>query len=331
MTTKTARRPLGRVLGTTAALATVALVVTACSSPASTPSGTSGTASKPERPRVGIILGGGGESGVAWETAVLAALDDKARLTRDTVDVVVGTSAGAIAGAYFSAVDDLGQVVEAQRAGKGVSAPVPAGKGDPLPKDVIAALSSTQGTIEERGRRIGALAMKAKTLISGPDLVAYVGSALPDKEWPALDFRATSVNAGTGETVLWKKSDDVPLAAAVASSAAVPGFLPAIEIDGQHYTDAPRATFSAGLVKEKKLDAIIYIGMPTPNLSNTVEEEALSTLEDEGLKVVRITGGEGTDKLIRDALNPKIKPLAVTLGTRDGADAAKNVAALLHN
>ncbi|MEU3188281.1 patatin-like phospholipase family protein [Streptomyces sp. NPDC006923] len=331
MPTKTARRPLGRILGTTAALATATLVVTACSSPAATTSAASGAAPTPERPRVGVILGGGGESGVAWETAVLAALKDKARLTRDNVDVVVGTSAGAIAGAYFSAVDDLDQVVEAQRAGKGVSAPVPAGKGDPIPKDVMAALGSTQGTIEERGRRIGAMAMKAKTPISSQDLVTYVGSALPAKDWPALDFRATSVNAETGRTVLWKKSDGVPLGAAVASSAAVPGFLPAIEIDGQHYTDAPRATFSAELVKEKKLDAIVYIGMPTPSLSNTVEEEALAALEDNGLKVVRITGGEGTDKLIRDALNPKIKPLAVTLGLRDGADAAKNVAALLDN
>lgn len=59
-----------------------------------------------------------------------------------------------------------------------------------------------------------------------------------------------------------------------ASSAAVPGFLPAVEVDGGRYADAPRASFSADLVAEEQLDAVIYIGMPTPKLLNTVEEGA---------------------------------------------------------
>ncbi|MFJ6982137.1 MULTISPECIES: patatin-like phospholipase family protein [unclassified Streptomyces] len=335
------RRRLGRSSVVAVALASGAALLGACTSDGGSggrsgaaPADATTAAARPaDRPRVGVILGGGGETGIAWQTAVLSALADDARLTRDSVDVVVGTSAGAIAGAYFSSVPDLGPVVEELRKGGGISAPAPqsTGTGNPIPADVLAALGSTEGTVEERSKRIGALAIRARTAVSSDQLVNVIGSGLPDRKWPALDFRATSVHAETGETVLWKKSDGVPLAAAVASSAAVPGYLPAVKIKGQHYTDAPRTSFSVRLVREKKLDAVVYIGMPTPNLSNTIEEDALTRLEGEGLKAVRITGGKGSDRLIDEALDPEVKPLAVEIGLRDGADAAPDVAAVLKN
>ncbi|MFK3982384.1 patatin-like phospholipase family protein [Micromonospora sp. NPDC050397] len=314
-----------RTLIATAAAAT-ALVATACSSTTADPA-----PAEAERPRVGIVLGGGGETGIAWQTGVLAALGNQAQLTPDVVDVVVGTSAGALAGSYFSAGLDLNQLVEKERSGDVKTAPVAAGGGmSAIPTEIIAALGSTEGTIEERGRAVGTLAMKAPVPISSADFVAYVGTMLPGADWPELDFRPTSVTAETGKTVLWKRTDGVPLAAAVASSAAVPGFLPTVEINGQHYTDAPRTSFAADLVAEKDLDAIIYIGMPTPNLSNTVEEEALNKLEAGGLQVIRITGGPDAPELIREALDPKIRPRAVEIGLRDGAAAAASVAKILH-
>ncbi|WP_432988183.1 patatin-like phospholipase family protein [Dactylosporangium sp. CA-233914] len=280
------------------------------------------------RPRVGVVLGGGGETGIAWQAGVLAALGERAGLTPATVDVVVGTSAGAFSGLYFSAGLDLQDLVERERRGEVATAPLPAGGGmTAIPPEIIAALNSTEGTIEERGRRVGALALQTPLSISTADFVAYVATMLPGPSWPAVDFRPTSVNAATGRTVLWRRTDEVPLAAAVASSAAVPGFLPVVEINGEHYTDAPRTSFSAGLVAELQLDAIVYIGMPTPSLSNTVEEDALDRLEADGLQVVRITGGEGSEELIREALDPKLRPHAVELGLRDGAAAASAVAA----
>ncbi|MET7398393.1 patatin-like phospholipase family protein [Dactylosporangium sp. NPDC005572] len=286
----------------------------------------SGVASR--RPRIGVVLGGGGETGIAWQTGVLAALGERAGITPATVGVVVGTSAGAFSGLYFSAGLDLGQLVENERKGEVATAPLPAGGGmSAIPDEIIAALGSTEGTIEERGRRVGALALQTSLPISSAEFVTYVATMLPGPEWPAADFRPTSVNAETGQTVLWRREDGVPLAAAVASSAAVPGFLPAVEINGGHFTDAPRNSFSAGLVAELQLDAIVYVGMPTPNLSNTVEEEALDRLEASGLQVVRITGGDGSEELIHEALDPKLRPRAVELGLRDGTAAAAAVAA----
>jgi len=284
-----------------------------------------------DRPRVGIVLGGGGETGIAWQTGVLAALH-KIGLNPATTDVVTGTSAGALTGALYSAGLNLDDLVEKELNGDVASAPLPAGEGlSAIPAEIIAALGSTEGTIEERGRRIGALALAAPTLITSEDWVAYVTTTmLRGASWPALDFRPTSVDARTGETILWKSTDGVPLGAAVASSAAVPGFLPPVEINHRHYVDAPRTSFSAALVSEKDLSVVIYVGMPTPNLSNTVEESALDKLEAGGLAVVRITGGEGSDEIIRNALDPAVRPRAAQLGLRDGAAAASAVAALLH-
>ena len=277
---------------------------------------------------IGIVLGGGGETGIAWQIGVLAALG-KAGLTPATTSVVVGTSAGAVSGASYSAGLNLDNLVAKERAGDVVTVPLPAGEGlNAIPGDIIAALTSTEGTVEERGRRIGALALTATTTIKSEDFVAYAATMLPGTDWPALDFRPTSVEAETGRTVLWTKADGVPLAAAVASSAAVPGLLPAVEINGRHYIDVPRTSFSAALVEEKGLDAIVYIGMPTPTLSNMVEEEALDALEAGGLRVVRITGGEGSAEMISNALDPTRRPKAVELGLRDGAAAAADVAAL---
>ncbi|KFL31142.1 hypothetical protein JP75_09555 [Devosia riboflavina] len=284
-----------------------------------------------DTPRIGIILGGGGETGIAWETGVLAALADQAGLTFDKVDIVVGTSAGAFAGEYYASGIDLDAQVEKERTRQVVTAPVPAGEGmSAIPPELMAALLSTDGTIEERGQHIGKLAVEVKTAISSADLVGYVGTMLSGSDWPQqVDLRVTTVDAETGKTVLWDRDDNVSLAAAVASSAAVPGFMPAVEINGRHYTDAPRTPFSPEIVAEKGLNAIIYIGLPTPTLSNTVEETALTELEAKGLKVVRITGGENAAPLIAGALDPSLRPQAVELGLADGAAAAEAVAALL--
>jgi NTE family protein len=281
--------------------------------------------------RIGVILGGGGETGIAWETGVLAALADKAGLTFDKVDIVVGTSAGAFAGDYYASGVDLAAQVENERTGKVVTAPVHSGDGmSAIPPEMMAALLATDGTIEERGQRIGKLAVEMKTAISSADLVSYVGTMLAGPDWPQqVDLRVTTVDAETGKTVLWDRDDGVPLAAAVASSAAVPGFMPAVEIDGRHYTDAPRTPFSPQIVAEKGLNAIVYIGLPTPNLSNTVEEAALTELEGKGIEIVRITGGESAAPLIAGALDPSLRPQAVEVGLADGAAAAEAVAALL--
>ena len=323
----TSRFPFRRAALAVGVVAVTSVVLAGCAGVA-TPSADP-AASEP--PRVGIVLGGGGEVGIAWQLGVLDALQNEAGLDREDVEVVVGTSAGSFSGAYYTLRFDLDELVEQERRGEGASAPVAGGEKGlaSISPELMAALSSTEGTLEERGQRIGELAKQARLPITSDDYVEYVSTMLPGPDWPELDFRVTSVNAETGETVLWDAEDGVPLAAALASSSAVPGFLPVVEIDGGFYTDAPRTSFSKPLVDDVDLDAIIYIGMPTPNLSNTIEETALDELQADGLEVVRIVGSEEANQVAANALDPAMRPVAVDLGIEDGQDAAAAVRQLL--
>ena len=120
-----------------------------------------------------MILGGGGEVGVAWEIGVLAALESEAGFEAGTSEVIAGTSAGAIVGAYAAQGRAMPELAELERRGQGV--PVGAGFGaDPavgggddqanktaIPEEIIGALMSTEGTLEERGARLGTLALQA--------------------------------------------------------------------------------------------------------------------------------------------------------------------------
>jgi NTE family protein len=77
--------------------------------------------------KVGLILGGGGEVGVAWEIGVLAALESEAGFEAGTSEVIAGTSAGAIVGAYAAQGRAMSELAELERRGQGV--PVGAGFG----------------------------------------------------------------------------------------------------------------------------------------------------------------------------------------------------------
>ncbi|OLT18684.1 hypothetical protein BJF78_00900 [Pseudonocardia sp. CNS-139] len=330
MSRRAFRPSFHRTVLSVGAIALAGALLTGCGAGGAAPQGGQ-PAEGDGRPRVGVILGGGGEVGIAWQLGVLDALNNTAGLTPDKVDVAVGTSAGAYSGAYYTLGLDLDALVEQERRGEGAGAPVAGGENglSAIPPELMAALVSTEGTIEERGRRIGELAMRSELPITSADYVGYVTTMLPGPEWPERDLRITSVDARTGETVLWRAADGVPLAAALASSSAVPGFLPVVEINDGFYTDAPRTSFSRQLVDELDLDAVVYIGMPTPNLSNTVEEKALDELQAGGLQVVRITGSEEANRVAANALDPAMRPVAVDLGLQDGENAAAAVRQLL--
>jgi len=125
--------------------------------------------------RVGLILGGGGEVGIAWEIGVLAALEKEAGFSAKACEVIAGTSAGAIVGAYVAQGHSVIELAALDHAGKGV--PVGAGFGGRaeatpiIPQEIIAALMSTEGTLEQRGASLGKLALQAKVGLDEPTFI----------------------------------------------------------------------------------------------------------------------------------------------------------------
>ena len=234
------------------------------------------------------------------------------------------------------------ELAELEQRGEGV--PVGAGFGaDPaaagddsqagstaIPDEIISALMSTEGTLEERGARLGKLAVRASVPLDEAVFVDGFRTMLGGDAWPSVDFRPTTVNAESGETTLWDRRSGIGLAAAVASSCSVPGVFPPVEFEGRHFIDVPRRPFSGPLVRSESLDAIIFVGLILPILPNNNEQkdELAEQASGGGLEVVTVTGGPGVDSIGADLLDHSARVRAVEVGFDDGRRAADAVTAI---
>jgi NTE family protein len=290
---------------------------------------------------VGVVLGGGGEVGVAWETGVLAALQVGACLDLRSCSVVAGTSAGSIVGATIACGADVQEMHQLNLSGNAPS-PVPAEeygdprtRGDimlsgphPISAEMLALLSDKDTPTDVQARAIGEVALRTETLIDEARFTSAFATLIGSDTWPALDFRPTAVEALTGETVLWQKSSGIGFAAAVASSCSIPGFFPPIRFGDGAYMDSGRTPFSPMLVKEKGLDVLIFVGLVLPMLGN-VEVDAIEQLGSEGVCVVAITGGAAAAELQNRLMDYSARPQAAAIGHADGLEAAERIRAAL--
>jgi NTE family protein len=143
--------------------------------------------------RVGLVLDGGGEVGVAWEIGVLAALEHDAGFNPSTSTVIAGTSAGAAVGAYVAQGRAMSELVELERSGQVARiGAAPGAASRDIPPDIIAALMSTEGTFEERAAHLGKLAQEAPVDLDQATFVGGFQEILGTSDWPS------AANSGSG-------------------------------------------------------------------------------------------------------------------------------------
>jgi NTE family protein len=182
--------------------------------------------------RRALVLGGGGVTGIAWETGILAGLAEGG-VDLTSADVVVGTSAGSVVGAQILSgvtLEDL-YAEQLKEATGEIAAKIGMGV---IARFVIGALWPGD---ERRGSAsIGRAALKARTV---PESVrrAVFEERLPSRVWPERRLIITAVDAETGEARAFDRDSGVPLLDAVAASCAVPMVWPPITIDGHRYID----------------------------------------------------------------------------------------------
>jgi NTE family protein len=182
-----------------------------------------------------IVLGGGGVAGIAWELGVLATLED-AGADLGAADLVVGTSAGSVVGAFLRA-GAVRAAYEQQHS------PVPTTYEDPAPIDTAAVeqqfrAAMAGATSEQDARaRLGALAQQVTTGQTDEERVATFGETLPSTDWPDRPFAVTVVDAVDGAFRVLTADDGVPLPRAVAASCSVPMVWSPVRIDGHPYVD----------------------------------------------------------------------------------------------
>jgi NTE family protein len=171
-----------------------------------------------------LVLSGGGTSGLAWLTGLLAGLQGAgADVTRP--DLVVGTSAGAIAGARMASGLSLDVAYARER------------------EPAVASPRDTSGLL----RAVDELRRE----LAGAE------------SWPELPLQITALEVGTGKLVVWTRGAGVALADAVASSCAAPFAAPLPTIKGRLLTDAgPLSATNAHLAFGHRLVVVMSSSGP---------------------------------------------------------------------
>lgn len=168
---------------------------------------------------LGLVLGGGGVAGVAWEAGVLAGLAEAGVRPAGPGGArrIVGTSAGAIVGLALGSGAAPDELLRAVRSAAAPEAP-----------------ASGEGSADAGRYR------------------AFIDGLLPRRNWPGgVDLRVTAADADSGAVQVWDADSGVDVVDAIAASCAVPGRYPAVVIGGRRCIDggsvsATHADLAAG-------------------------------------------------------------------------------------
>ena len=189
--------------------------------------------------RRALVLGGGGITGLAWETGLIAGL---AGLGIDlaAADVIIGTSAGSVVGADITSGQELEALYRAQLAPP-----------DPEPEarigwDFIGRLLwavHTSWHPRQARARIGRWALATPTMPEADRRKGFQ-DRLHSSAWPSRALKVTAVDARTGEFAVFDAAGDAGLVDAVAASCAVPGVWPPVTIGARRFMDGGMRTIA---------------------------------------------------------------------------------------
>ncbi|NNE94499.1 MAG: patatin-like phospholipase family protein [Acidimicrobiales bacterium] len=223
------------------------------------------------KPTTGLVLGAGGRAGLAHHAGALHALTASGALDIDDLDIIIGTSAGAIVGAqlrcgvtpeelYDMALDDTEE--GARRRGDDFFAPA-----------WDSALSLAQralGSSWVLGRSLlrfplPVLPRQLRTTFPGGLMQlsenADLDAHLP-REWPERHLWLVSVDIHTGRRVVLRRDGPVGgnLQQAALASAAVPGIYQPVRLNGRTLVDGGvHSNTNLDLLLGKRLDHITVI------------------------------------------------------------------------
>lgn len=253
--------------------------------------------------RVGLVLGAGGVTGLAYHAAALAALADELQWDPRRADIVMGTSAGSVVAAMLRrgvSAADLAAIAQ----GHEPTASPPA---------VTRALSERPEfpPVELRSL-VGWPRLPSRALVEAwlrrpwrVDPVTAIASLVPDgtldmvehaaaldevlgSRWPDDELWICAVRQRDLRRVVLGRDIAVPLSPAVAASCAVPGYFRPVAIDGETYLDGGvRSPSNADALRRADLDlAVIVSPMSGRELgrlgtANVVRRHARRKLEGE--------------------------------------------------
>ena len=269
-----------------------------------------------------LVLGGGGVAGISWMVGVLTGLRDEGVDVSDA-DLVVGTSAGSVAGALLlSAAGEMyaRQVDPALHADE-IFASVDL---DEMATRFGAAVAGASSE-EELRAAIGSMAMEAET-VPEPVRRAVIASRLPVTTWPEA-LRVTTVDATTGELVVLDGRSGFDLVDCVAASCAVPGIWPPVTLGERRCIDGGvRTTLNADLAAGAAAVLVLApMGVAGSGPLTAGLDDALPQL---GRVVALEPSEEARAAIGANPLDPATRAPAAEAGRRQGVAVAGRVGEL---
>ncbi|MFF9476011.1 patatin-like phospholipase family protein [Streptomyces roseolus] len=275
-----------------------------------------------------LVLGAGGLVGAAWEIGILHGLAEAGEDLSD-VDLVVGSSAGAVVGALLTAgTTPLAELYARQLDGTDTEPAVRFGAATLL-RYTLAVLTSR--TPEAYGRKLGRLALRARTVDEAARRAVVAKRLGGATDWPGAGrLRITAVDAESGALGVFDGGPDgVGLVDAVTASCAIPGAWPPVSLTGRRWIDGGvHSTANAHLASGRRR---VIVVAPSAMGSRAVHSPArqAADLTAAGSRVVVITPDADAKAVIgARALDPAQRGAAARAGRAQAAAHAKAVAAL---
>jgi NTE family protein len=277
--------------------------------------------------RLAVILGGGGVTGIAWETGVLLGLES-AGVQLAGADAIIGTSAGSFAGTYLAA-GVVEKYFDAQ-----FNDDVPELAATMSPETIEAfqkAIVDGHSDAERIARGLGRMAIAAAT-VSVEARTAVVAARLPSANWPEAPLHITAIDAETGALHLFDKASGVPIVTAAAASGAVPGVWPVVTALDRMWIDGGSCspTNVALGADYGRVVVIAPVADGLPGMRGTHSEVA--DLVAAGVDVTLIVPDQRTTQAIGpNVFDPGRRGPAADAGRLQGAAAAAEVGRALRH
>ncbi|MCJ1675896.1 patatin-like phospholipase family protein [Streptomyces sp. APSN-46.1] len=270
-----------------------------------------------------LVLGGGGLTGVGWESGILYGLA-RAGVDLGGADLVVGTSAGSVVGAQLaSGVLTPRELYERQLGDASGESAARFGVGL-VAKYAVAMARSRDGKAYRR--RVGAMALAAATADEA-ERREVLAARLVSHEWPDRRLVVTAVDALSGELAAFDRESGAGLVDAVSASCAVPGVWPPVTVGGRRFIDggirsATNADLAAGYAR-------VVIIAPMASGAGLIPSPAAQAarLREAGARVLLITPSAAARKAFgRNVLDPARRAPAARAGLAQAAEHAAEAA-----
>jgi NTE family protein len=280
-----------------------------------------------------IVLSGGGLAGVAWGCGYLHALEERGVSVRDA-DLVVGTSAGSLVGAWLTAGRPLSHryrflANDGSPVRRGLTSLFGAVSREPdaAGRQALELLLQTEQPTLEEVRELGALARRAQTM---PEAlyVGFVDVVVGRRDWRGEALKLTAHDTETGDRVVLAAGGRVALGRACAASSAVPGVFPPVKVRGRRLMDGGCRSGSNADLAAGADRALVLVLFPRPGIAEAAWlRDELPRLEAGGTRVLCALPDEAAIAATgSNALDPEVVPHVARAGYEQGIREAEPVA-----